>query len=145
MAEGTEEANTAGHRYEAVARALEEAIEAGVHGPGDRLPGVRKLAAQFGVSVSTVVAAEHLLEDRGLIEARPRSGYYVRRHPWQPPERPATSAPEGEPVPVTGQALVLRVVQAASEPDRSCRGHRNGVHEDFLPKILSFIELEGLA
>ncbi|SFD45762.1 DNA-binding transcriptional regulator, MocR family, contains an aminotransferase domain [Thiohalospira halophila DSM 15071] len=132
MAEGTEEANTAGHRYEAVARALEEAIEAGVHGPGDRLPGVRKLAAQFGVSVSTVVAAEHLLEDRGLIEARPRSGYYVRRHPWQPPERPATSAPEGEPVPVTGQALVLRVVQAASEPEVVQMGAAVP-HADFLP------------
>ena len=30
------------------------------------------------LSISTVVQAYHLLEDRGLIEARPRSGYFVR-------------------------------------------------------------------
>ena len=120
------------HRYERVAQALEEQIEAGVYGPGDRLPGVRKLAGQFAVSVSTVVAAEHLLEDRGVIAARPRSGYYVRRHPWQPPERPERSAPAGEPTPVTGQALVLRVVQAANDPEVVQLGAAVP-HADFLP------------
>ena len=35
----------------------------------------------------------------------------------------------------------LRDFQAASEPDRSLRGRRNGIHEEFLPNILSFVGL----
>lgn len=33
--------------------------------------------------------------------------------------------------------------QAASEPDRGWRGNRNRIHEDFMPEVLEFIELEG--
>lgn len=39
----------------------------------------------------------------------------------------------------------LHAFQAASEPDRSWRGHRNGVREDFLPEALDFIGLGRLA
>ncbi|MGM0413337.1 MAG: PLP-dependent aminotransferase family protein, partial [Pseudomonadota bacterium] len=55
-----------------------------------------------------------------------------REHPWAPPERPAPSRPGGEPTPVTGQALVLRVVQAAGEPDVAQLGAAVP-HADFLP------------
>ncbi|KPV39749.1 GntR family transcriptional regulator [Thiohalorhabdus denitrificans] len=122
----------AGYRYEEVARAIADQVEDGVYGPGDRLPGVRKLARQFGVSVSTVVAAQHLLEDQGVIEARPRSGYYVRLQPRRPAEPPETTHPEGQPTRVTGQALVLRVVQAANEPHMVQLGAAVP-HADFLP------------
>ncbi len=120
------------YRYEDVADTLEAQIEAGTWDAGARLPGVRKLAAQFGVSVSTIIAAQHLLEDRGMIEARPRSGYYVREQLWQPPEAPERSSPESTPTPVTGQALVLQVVQAANEPDLVRLGAAVP-HGDFLP------------
>ena len=119
-------------RYETVANALEAQIEAGTWGAGARLPGMRKLAAQFGVSVSTIVTAEQLLEDRGLIEARPRSGYYVREHPWQPPEAPERSAPESTPTAVTGQELVLQVVKAANATDQVRLGAAVP-HASFLP------------
>ena len=119
-------------RYEQVAEELAARIEAGVYGPGDRLPGVRKLAEQFGVSVSTAVAAQHLLEDRGLIAARPRSGYYVRRLPGPRPATPGRSHPEGQPTAVSGQALVLRVVQAANRPGLVQLGAAVP-HADFLP------------
>ncbi|MFA9461315.1 PLP-dependent aminotransferase family protein [Thiohalorhabdus methylotrophus] len=122
----------AGFRYEEVAGSIAGQVEAGVYGPGDRLPGVRKLARQFGVSVSTVVAAQHLLEDRGVIEARPRSGYYVRLRPQRPPQAPERTRPEGQPTQVTGQALVLRVVQAANEPDTVQLGAAVP-HAEFLP------------
>ena len=60
--------------YERVARQLAGQMDQGLYRPGDRLPGVRRLAHQFGVSISTIVQAQRLLEDDGRIEARPRSG-----------------------------------------------------------------------
>ena len=65
--------------------------------PGARLPSVRALSEQHGVSVSTAVQAYRTLEDRGVIEARPKSGFFVRRprdlHPvpaaTRPPTRPS--------------------------------------------------------
>jgi len=103
--------------YERVARQLAGQIDQGLYRPGDRLPGVRRLARQFEVSISTIVQAQHLLEDDGHIEARPRSGYYVRLPFWPQPEPPDISRPTVRPVPVTGQELVLRLVQTANEPD----------------------------
>jgi len=103
-------------RYEALADEIAAQIDSGLYAPGDRLPGVHKLTHQFGVSVSTVVAAQQLLEDRGLIEVRPRSGCYVRLHPWQAAELPEPTRPQVQPRPVTGQALVLNVVKAVNDP-----------------------------
>jgi len=103
--------------YEDIARQLIERIDQGLYLPGDRIPGVRKLSQQFNVSISTVVQAQRLLEDEGRIEARPRSGYYVRTQPWPVPAPPAVSRPSKKPTPVTGQELVLRLVQATNEVD----------------------------
>ena len=75
--------------YDQVAKQLAGQIDRGLYGPGDRLPGVRRLARQFGVSISTIVQAQRLLEDDGRIEARPRSGYYVRAQTWPRPQEHA--------------------------------------------------------
>lgn len=64
--------------YEQVANRIQSLIAEGTLQPGDRLPSVRKLREQLSVSVSTVMEAYRLLEDRGLISARPQSGYYVK-------------------------------------------------------------------
>ena len=45
--------------------------------PDLKLPSCRKLARELGVSINTVVAAYHKLEEGELIDARPRSGYFV--------------------------------------------------------------------
>ncbi len=45
---------------------------------GSRLPSVRACAASQGVNPSTVVAAYDQLLAWGLVEARPRQGYFVR-------------------------------------------------------------------
>ncbi|MCX8959181.1 aminotransferase-like domain-containing protein [Erwinia psidii] len=65
-------------RYQQLAIALAEAIHCGTYPPGSRLPAIRRCASHHQVSVNTVLAAYRILEDRGLIEARPQSGYYVR-------------------------------------------------------------------
>ena len=65
--------------YQDIADRLAELIKQGTYPPGSRIPSVRQTSEQSGVSISTVLQAYSLLESRGLIEARPQSGYYVRR------------------------------------------------------------------
>ncbi|GAA4330134.1 PLP-dependent aminotransferase family protein [Pigmentiphaga soli] len=88
-------------RYEALADDLAASIRAGVLRAGDRLPSVRQASTSRGVSPSTVFQAYYLLEARGLIRARERSGYYVtaaeRPLPPEPEALPADDAP-GEPI-----------------------------------------------
>jgi len=63
--------------YLNVAQEFEDQIRAGLIVPGDKLPSVRRLATNRKISASTVVQAYMTLEARGLIEARPQSGYYA--------------------------------------------------------------------
>lgn len=64
-------------RYQEVARYLQECIDGGSLRPGDKVQSVREMAAQTGFSVVTVQHAYALLESEGVLEARPRSGFYV--------------------------------------------------------------------
>lgn len=64
--------------YLRIAQTLAELIAGGSLRPGDALPSVRQASTQHGVSKGTIVQAYGNLEARGLIEARPQSGYYVR-------------------------------------------------------------------
>lgn len=71
-----------------LAATLSAEIERGLWSRGQRLPSVRQLGKSHGVSVTTVLAAYRLLEDRRLIEARPQKGFYVcsNAHPLTAPE-----------------------------------------------------------
>jgi DNA-binding transcriptional MocR family regulator len=64
--------------YEQLANELGAMIASRVFAPGDRLPSIRHLAQQKRLSISTVMQALRLMEDRGLVEAKPQAGYYVR-------------------------------------------------------------------
>src|SRR5688572_31825478 len=64
--------------YDKVVGRINDLIDHGTLRPGAKLPSVRKLSRQLKVSISTVLQAYRLLEDRGRIVARPQSGYYVR-------------------------------------------------------------------
>ncbi|OZB45326.1 MAG: transcriptional regulator [Thiomonas sp. 15-66-11] len=83
--------------------------------PGSRLPSVRAFSVQHGVSVSTAVQAYRTLEDRGLIEARAKSGFFVRRARAMPPE-PAATRPPARPLTVEISAIADMVFDAASDP-----------------------------
>jgi DNA-binding transcriptional MocR family regulator len=61
-----------------VARQIEDQIRKGALRTGDRVPSIRGLRRLQGVSVSTVLQAYFWLENRGWIEPRPQSGFYVR-------------------------------------------------------------------
>jgi DNA-binding transcriptional MocR family regulator len=65
-------------KYELLARDIEELVSSGTFKPGERLPSVRELVANRGLSPSTVFEAYYLLEGRGVVEARPRAGYFAK-------------------------------------------------------------------
>lgn len=64
-------------RYEALAHDLGQMIRSGELRPGDRVPSIRTLRRARAVSRSTVLRAYESLELDGLIESKPRSGFYV--------------------------------------------------------------------
>jgi DNA-binding transcriptional MocR family regulator len=101
--------------YEQVARRIVDHIREGTFHPGQRIPSVRRASTQFGVSVTTVLEAYRRLEDRGLVEARPQSGYYVRRAP-DPPPAPAKTASNESAAELTISELVLRVIEDWRSP-----------------------------
>lgn len=75
--------------YERVARLVQTQISTGALRTHDRIPSVRAMSRTAKVSVSTVVQAYVHLENIGLIEARPQSGFYVRSPARAlPPPRP---------------------------------------------------------
>ena len=102
-------------RYADIADQMRAAFAEGRPEAGARLPGVRRLAHQYGVSVSTIVAAMQRLEDEGWVEARPRSGFFVRPRRRAGADLPA-SRPDPRPAAVTSQAITLEIVQASAKP-----------------------------
>lgn len=66
------------HLYMQVAEGLEKMIAEEVLLIGDKLPSVRVLSEENGISMGTAFQAYYHLEAKGLIESRPKSGYYVR-------------------------------------------------------------------
>ena len=63
--------------YEILAKEVATAITNGQLPPGSRIRSIREYANSHNVSVNTVKTAYRLLEDRGLIVARPQAGYFV--------------------------------------------------------------------
>jgi DNA-binding transcriptional MocR family regulator len=102
--------------YESVAERITRLIRQGTFRSGDRVPSVRRLSAQFGVSITTVLEAYRLLEDRGTLEARPQSGYYVRPAFPGAPDEPEMAQVHGGPSPVSMGDLAVQVLRDMGNP-----------------------------
>lgn len=102
--------------YHQLAESLQQLIEQGTLRPGHRIPSVRRMALQRDVSVSTVIQAYTLLENRGLLEARPQSGYYVRpRLAFEAPE-PRMARPMARPSEIGVSDLAAEVITLSADP-----------------------------
>jgi DNA-binding transcriptional MocR family regulator len=97
---------------ERLARRLADRIEQRLLAPGSRLPSVRQCAREHGVSVATAVAAYDRLLAHGLVDARPRSGYFVRGSVPMPPAGAAAAAPARRIAPADATALIRGMFQA---------------------------------
>jgi DNA-binding transcriptional MocR family regulator len=100
--------------YHSVAHDLGEMIRGGTLGPGDKLPSVRSLCRTRGVSPSTVLHAYETLESAGLIESRPRSGYYVSQKRTPAPV-PRASTPKSRSTRVAVSDLVFDTLEASRD------------------------------
>ena len=60
---------------------------------GDRLPSVRMLCQEHGISMNTAKRVFMELEAQSLIEAKPQSGYFVSRLSYQRLPLPEVSKP----------------------------------------------------
>lgn len=91
------QSSSADHLYRESAQDIARHIEGGALQPEQKVPPVRHLSAQRGVSISTVWQAYRVLENEGLIEAKSHSGYFVR-HPMcaVPTETKAQEEPLGD-------------------------------------------------
>ncbi|HTY99369.1 MAG TPA: GntR family transcriptional regulator, partial [Rhodocyclaceae bacterium] len=101
--------------YDRLADEFAGLIDSRVLAPGDRLPSVRQLSSQKRLSVSTVLQALRRLEDRGLVEARPQAGFYVRRRSPVRAE-PAAKGRLTRPTFVGVNQLLMRVLHANEQP-----------------------------
>jgi len=100
--------------YRAVAQDLADMIRGGSLGLGDRLPSVRSLCRSRGVSPSTVLHAYESLEAHGLIESRPRSGYYVSTRLASVPV-PRATRPKSRSTRVSVSDLVFDTLEASRD------------------------------
>ncbi|OMG65775.1 GntR family transcriptional regulator [Stutzerimonas balearica] len=103
-------------RYEKLAEEIAELIRSGVLAAGERVPSVRQASRSHGVSPSTVFQAYYLLEDRGLIQARARSGYFVREHAQRPLPEPEPRSLSAQATEVDVSELVFSVLGSLKDP-----------------------------
>ncbi len=132
----TRSQGSAGKRllYEEVAARIGGLIEQGTYRPGDRIPSIRDLSRRLNVSVNTVMEAYANLENHGIVEARPQSGYYVRSPLPEPSSDGTKLLTAEEPVAccVSIDEIQSRIMRTISDPSHVPLG--GGVpNPDLLP------------
>jgi DNA-binding transcriptional MocR family regulator len=102
--------------YQDLAERTARLIDDGVLRAGDRLPSVRQACARNGVSPITVTQAYYLLESRGLIEARPKSGYFVRARLGRRLPEPEMSHPGGGSTALQVSDFIFQILDSVRDP-----------------------------
>jgi len=100
--------STDDHLYLQVANGVERMITDDILKIGDKLPSVRLLSEEYGISMGTAFQAYYHLEGKGLIESRPKSGYYVRFNFRRFPDLPKVIQPE----PVSSEVSVKETINS---------------------------------
>lgn len=104
------------YRYQELANFIARLVEGGTLPPGSRVPSLRQISRERGTSLATALRAYRLLEDRGVLEVRPQSGFYVARGQRARLEAPAISKPPPTPRTVSISAVVRSLFEYASDP-----------------------------
>ena len=102
--------------YENIADRIARLIRKGTYRTGEKIPSVRSLSKQMDVSMSTAVKAYFHLENQGLIEARPQSGYYVRHQLSRVLPEPDEGLSAPAPTRVSVGELVMMVMRDMRNP-----------------------------
>ncbi|WP_332670856.1 aminotransferase-like domain-containing protein [Aromatoleum sp.] len=102
--------------YDRLTLDIEQHIRDGVLRAGERLPSVRQACRSQRVSPSTVLKAYYQLESRGLIEARPKSGYFVRPRLRQPLPEPQITRPVGDATELNVSDFIFEILESVKDP-----------------------------
>ncbi|QNK63648.1 PLP-dependent aminotransferase family protein [Pedobacter sp. PAMC26386] len=93
--------------YQRIASGLEQQIKNNVLAIGDKLPSLRDFCKLYGTSQTTAIKVYYELESRGLIETRPKSGYFISGSLKRIPALPKTSQPSPE----SGQIMIEELLE----------------------------------
>ena len=104
------------YRYEELASFITSLVHNGTLPPGARVPSLRHISKQRAVSLTTALQAYRLLEDRGVLEARPQSSFYVARRGPVSLQLPTASKPPGQATTVAVSGIVLQLLEYAADP-----------------------------
>ncbi len=104
-----------GFLYQQISEDIHAQIAAGTLKPGDKLPSLRGLSRQRGISLTTVSQAYAQLEAQGYIQVRPQSGYYVAARPTTL-ATPEMATLKASPALVGHDALIEQVTSALRQP-----------------------------
>ncbi len=103
--------------YMKLANELEQKIRSGRFAVGERLPSLRAMRRQTGRSISTVYHAYEELEQRGVIDVREKSGFFVRPRIEKIMDRPRSGEQEIIPVKVTRNEMAALLQRTNANPD----------------------------
>ncbi|HEX4137007.1 MAG TPA: PLP-dependent aminotransferase family protein [Bryobacteraceae bacterium] len=128
-----------GPLYIQIAENLTRQIAVGALRPGDRAPSLRQLSREQRISISTALQAYLWLEDRGYLEPRPKSGFYVRT-----PFSALIPEPEAEfrtqrPATVDSAHVLTAMTEAARDPAHVSFGPSSASPELFPNRRLNLI------
>lgn len=104
-------------RYQSVEQHIMELIEAGTLSRGDKLPSLRTLSRTMSLSISTISQAYLELEKKGVVESRPRSGFYVRAASHRLPAPTRSEQTPAEPKQVSRNKLILTVLETVGSKE----------------------------
>ncbi len=102
--------------YARLAGEIEGKIMNGVYKPGEKLPSIRKMRAHTGLSITTVHQAYIELEKRGVVEPRPKSGFYVKALLYNLLPTPELKRHEAVPRKVSLNSMTESIVNAMRDP-----------------------------
>lgn len=100
--------------YEQVSADINKSIQHGTYIIGDRLPSLRQLCSDYEISLATAVQAYDYLQQQGVIESRPKRGYFVCEV-QEPAQVPQSSQPGLRPKKVNVAQLAMSLVQESRQ------------------------------
>ncbi len=116
--------------YQKIVREFECKIKNGSYKPGERLPSIRSMKSGLHVSISTIYKVYTELERLGMVEARPRSGYFVKVTSTL--GVPQIKKPDSRPRPVSLSTMVIAVLNDMNNPGMLQMGSST-ISPDLLP------------
>jgi DNA-binding transcriptional MocR family regulator len=125
--------------YMRIAEGLTRQMSHGALRPGDRVPSLRQLSREQGVSISTALQAYLWLEGRGYLEPRPQSGFYVRTPLASAIPEPQSESGKRRPTSIGSNEVLAAMMEATRDPANISFGPSTGSPELFPNRRLNLI------